>query len=185
MHQDVHALKILLLNAPTEMDSKSIIETISDCRKKSNFIVAYSSLLGYESQEINYPEATILKLENYISKLMILLPRNATRVIFHNPATLGFPPIQNVKFTAKLSYLFCVRNTSDPAILEITHIIDDKSFMKRRDVPTETVYFEKCNEHKFSPSCFFLLYFFLSSFLFINPHTSLQANLYLTLHCVL
>ena len=29
--------------------------------EKSNFIVAYSSLLGYKLQEINYPEATILK----------------------------------------------------------------------------------------------------------------------------
>ena len=95
-------------------------------------------------------KSTILKLENYTSKLMkkwLRLPRNATRVIFHQPAILGVPPIRNVKTTAKLSYLCCVRNTSDPAIQEITHLIDDEGFLKRRDIPTETVSILKSAEN--------------------------------------
>ena len=87
-------------------------------------------------------KGTILKVENNISKLLkkwLCLPKSATRVIFHHPAILSVPPIQHVKITAKLSYLCSIMNTSDPAIQEINHLIDDKAFIERNDIPNEAV----------------------------------------------
>ena len=89
-------------------------------------------------------KSTILKLENNISKLLkkwLRLPKNATRVLFHHPsaAIIGVPPLQHVKTSTKLSFICALMNTSDPTISEITHLIDDKDFINRVDIPAVAV----------------------------------------------
>ena len=97
--------------------------------------------LQYQLAVNHTSKSCILHLENEVTKLArkwLKLPRSATRVILHHPSSINVPPLTVSKIKAKLSYLCCITETSDPAIKEISVLINDNSFLTRQDISKET-----------------------------------------------
>ena len=55
------------------------------------------------------------------------------------PLYVGVPPLQHVKTSTKLLLICAVMNTSDPTTSETTHLMDDKDFINRRDIPAVAI----------------------------------------------
>ena len=97
--------------------------------------------LQYQLAVNHTSKSCILYLQNQVTKLArkwLKLPRSATRVILYHPSSINIPLLTVSKIKAKLSYLCCITETSDPAIKEISALINDNSFLKRQDIPKET-----------------------------------------------
>ena len=85
---------------------------------------------------------TIAKLEDLICrhvKKWLHLPRNATRIILHHPETLNITPLSHSKTIAKLSLICNIMKSTDPAIQDISHLLNKPTFLKQMDIPKEVV----------------------------------------------
>ena len=86
-------------------------------------------------------KSCLVHLETQTTKMVrkwLNLPRNSTRVLLTHPASLNIPSIPLAKTKAKFSLLCCLTNTSDPAIEEISLLINNAAFLKCQDIPEKT-----------------------------------------------
>ena len=70
-------------------------------------------------------------------KKWLKLPRNATQAILYHPSVLAVPSVLSCYTKAKVSYMSSILASSDPAIIELNHLIDSPAFLKRQEIPTE------------------------------------------------
>ena len=91
--------------------------------------------------QVNPISSTLLKkLEQTIGTLLkkwLKLPRNATQAILYHPSVLAVPSVLSCYTKAKVSYMSSILASSDPAIIELNHLIDSPAFLKRQEIPTE------------------------------------------------
>ena len=90
--------------------------------------------------QVNPISSTLLKkLEQTIGTLLkkwLKLPRNATQAILYHPSVLAVPSAPSCYMKAKVSYMSSILASSDPAIIELNHLIDSPAFLKRQEIPT-------------------------------------------------
>ena len=70
-------------------------------------------------------------------KKWLKLPRNATQAILYHPTVLAVPSTTSCYTKAKVSYMSSILASSNPAIIELNHLIDSPAFLRRQEIPTE------------------------------------------------
>ena len=91
--------------------------------------------------QVNPISTTLLqKLEQSIGTMLkkwLKFPRNATQAILYHPSVLAVPSTTSSYTKAKVSYMSSILASSDPAIIELNHLIDSLAFLRRQEIPTE------------------------------------------------